>query len=150
MQICLFFYVDVCIIFSSFQIVHLLVFYLFTISDSSESAMIILTIMSDSLICVTGLLLITYYKDIFFLVAYIGMNIGLICGNNTGGLSDKEQIAYISLSSFSLISIVYSILKYGRKIFGEESIEVIQIGEKEDFEKKEKNFLHKLSIMSTL
>lgn len=150
MQICLFFYVDVCIIFSSFQIVHLLVFYLYTISDSSESAMKILTIMSDSLICVTGLLLITYYKDIFFLLAYIGMNIGLICGNSTDGLSDEEQIAYISLSSFSLMSVIYSILKYGRKIFGEESIEVIQIGDKEDYEKKEKNFLHKLSIMSTL
>lgn len=78
------------------------------------------------------------------------MNIGLICGNKTEGLTDKEQIAYISLSSFSLISVVYSILKYGKKIFGEESIEVIQIGEKEDFEKKEKHFLHKLSIMSTL
>lgn len=150
MQICLFFYVDVCFIFCCFQIVHLLVFYLYNISLSDENVMIILTILSDSLLCVTGLLLVTYYRDIFFLTAYIGMNIGLICGNGTGGLTNKEQIAYISLASFSLTCIVYSLLKYGRKVLGEETIEVIQVGHNEDFEKKEKHFLHKLSIMSTL
>lgn len=72
--------------------------------------------------CIIGILLITYFTDIFFLAFYMFVNVGLILGNYNYGLSDKELVAYTVLSSFSLLCTIYSIIKYKSLIWGESSI----------------------------
>lgn len=137
-------YVDARMVYLAFQGTNLIAFYLYNIYKFSEDTLVVQTIISDVMIGIVGILLVTYYTDIFFITFYMLLNVALILGNYTDGITEKELITYISMSSFSLLSIVYSIIKYGVLIWGDSSIDSIEENLAQTFTKG----VYKLSITS--
>jgi hypothetical protein len=119
-------YVTARLVYLAFQETNLIAFYLYNIYQFTDDTLIILTIISDVIIALVGVLLLTYYTDIFYIGFFMFLNLGLILGNYTNGVSSKELITYISMSAFSLLSIIYSIIKYGSLIWGDKSIDTFE------------------------
>lgn len=67
----------------------------------------------------------TYFKDVFYLVIYLLLEIGLIMGNKTGGLSSRELMSSMGLAGFSVCCVIYFIVTQREKVWGEQSFEDI-------------------------
>jgi len=96
-------------------------FYLFNYWKFAETTIIVQVIIFEVAICIIGLILITYYADIFFQTFFMILNLGLLTGNYNDGLSYSELITYWSLSAFSIVCLIYSIIKKKNKIWGDDS-----------------------------
>ncbi len=116
-------YVTARLVYLAFQETNLISFYLYNIYNFSEETLIIQTIISDVIIGIVGVLLLTYFTDVFFIGFFMFLNLGLMLGNYSNGVSSKELITYICMSAFSLLSIIYSIIKYGSLVWGDSSID---------------------------
>lgn len=121
-QFFFFIYTTMRMVFSFFQIINGMCFYIFNLYFYSEQIVGIFTLMSNCIVCYTGILLMVYYTDIFFLTFFIHLNLGFVLSNYTQGLGTKEYGTNIGLCCISFLCIIYMISKYKLKVFGEQDI----------------------------
>ena len=136
-QICYFIFSDMRIVFISFQIINGFCFYLFNLYKYTDFTLEVVYIFFLSVFFLVGILLITYFKDIFFMLIYILMTLGLILGDSTGGLSSHELIASIALLFFSILIVSYISIMYKDRIWGEIPFENILIEGQRKFGRSE-------------
>ena len=110
---CFYIFVIIRFVFGFYQITNAISYYLYNLFLYSDSSLEIFLILSNCIQCIIGILLLTYFLDIFFLIFFILLEIGLVV---TKGISKPKIYTYIALSSFSFLTILYFILKYRTKI----------------------------------
>lgn len=120
-QICYFLYTDMRIVFNCFQLINGFFYYLFNLMYFYDLTIQIWGIALNCLLFLVGIMLITYFNDIFYMIIYSMFNIGLMTGGNTGGLSIREFCTCLSLFSMSILVILYVLVKYKEKIWGDKS-----------------------------
>lgn len=122
-QICYFLFTVLRIGLLSFQIINGFCFYLFNLYNYTNLTLTIYIVVLDSILLIVGILHITYFRDVFLLVVYMILNLGILIGNSTGGLSVIEFVSCLSLISFSIIILIYVIVFYKESIWGDKPFE---------------------------
>ena len=122
---CFFVYCNMRIIFILFQTLNAICFYLYNLNFYSSSVLEVITILGNVSYFITGLIIVSYFKDIVYLVFYLHLQLGLLLVDDKGDLSTKELISIVILSSFGMLCVLYMLIKYGFRLFGDFNFEDI-------------------------
>lgn len=110
--------------------------------DNTSNLFVGLAIGANTIYSLTSVILLTYYKDILFSLVFIIIQVGYV--SKSSQLTSSEIITSIVLLGFVFIGIVTSSFKNGKKAFGYEADDDVDI--LIEHKKKGKGGVKKLSV----
>jgi len=89
----------------------------FQITNESQFNLQNFSILSYSLYCFIGIVLLTYYQDVIYMIVMIYFLLGIFLNKNFN-FHSKENIAIVVIIAFSSIAFLITLIRYGKSSFG--------------------------------